>query len=379
MAAPVIAGSETVGSVGTILPLQGIYAVLRRIQQGLLGYLVINTTILGLFGIYRISQLTVRPLRRLLERAEDYEESEEFLVPGEKEYNEYSQLSRALNRMLYRISAGKEELRATVRSLEEANQRLQKAQNDIIHAEKLASVGRLSAGIAHEIGNPIAIVMGYLDLLKQADISEEEKKEFVLRTENEINRIHTIIRQLLDLSRPSDGHLKPISVHETLNDVLNVFRLQPVMANIRLNVSLSASVDTVRADAAQLRQVFINFLMNASDAIAETGKSGELMLTTAVCSDDGNREDESGPMIEIRFTDNGVGIPAEHLHNIFDPFFTTKAPGKGTGLGLSVSYMIVEAAGGKIRATSETGRGTTMRMLLPLEISPQTEKVHDGQ
>jgi len=150
--------------------------------------------------------------------------------------------------MLKRISADKKKLRSTVLSLERANLELKKAQRDIIRAEKLASVGRLSAGIAHEIGNPIGIVIGYLELLRQPDSTEDERDEYIQRTEEEIERINSIIRQLLEVSRPSNSGRTAVSLHNLINDTADVLHVQPLMSNIELALDLAAPDDTVLAD-----------------------------------------------------------------------------------------------------------------------------------
>ena len=319
-------------------------------------------------GIYRISKLYLSPLARLAKRAEDYREEEEIIFAVRKEDNELNRLSKALNIMLRRISGDKERLRSTVQSLEKANLDLKKAQKEIIRAEKLASVGRLSAGIAHEIGNPIGIVIGYLELLKQEDISAEERDEYIRRTEEEIERINTIIRQLLEVSRPSNTGRTVISIHDLIRDTAGVFRVQPLMASIELSLKLSAEEDTVLADPNQLRQVFLNLSINAADAISGNGENtgGRLEIGTLVEKHSAHEEKNCGPWLNIMFVDDGPGIAEENLGNIFDPFFTTKDPGRGTGLGLSVSFMIVESLGGKMTVTSEVGRGTTMMISLPI-------------
>jgi two-component system NtrC family sensor kinase len=315
------------------------------------------------------------PLQRLAGRAEDYREEDTGMIFAvRKGDNELHQLSKSLNLMLERIAADKQKLRATVTSLEKANADLQKAQQEIIRAEKLASVGRLSAGIAHEIGNPIGIVMGYLDLLKQedGDIDETEKLDYIRRTGEEICRINTIIRQLLDLSRPSTEGATAIHVHDVITDVSDVVRFEPKVANIDIRLNLEARNDCVTADPNQLRQVFLNLILNAVDAIASKSSNGEgrLRIRSTVANrksgsnDSINAADQQ--VLEIAVIDNGVGITPENIADIFDPFFTTKEPGKGTGLGLSVSFMILEGLGGKISAASKVGEGTTMRVTLPL-------------
>jgi len=365
---PLFQNGTPVAGASIVLPLKGIYERLRRSQKIFLVYILINTAILGFAGIHRLSKVYFQPLTRLARRAEEYRDDDEFIFTVRKEDNELNSLSKALNSMLRRISDDKETLRSTVLSLEKANLELKKAQEEIIRAEKLASVGRLSAGIAHEIGNPIGIVMGYLELLKQRDISEAEKDEYILRTENEIERINTIIRQLLEISRPSSKDLRSVAVHELIDDIADVLKVQPLMSNIDLERHLGSEIDTVLADPSQLRQVFLNLIINAADAISSMDRDvdGQLKITTELEKVPETELQGQPSMLKISFIDNGPGIPEEDIGNIFDPFFTTKEPGKGTGLGLSVSFMIVEGLGGKMSVNSEIGKGTTMIINLPL-------------
>ena len=365
---PLLQNGQSIAAVSIVLPLKGIYRSLRQSQKMLFIYLFINTVILTFIGIYRLSKVYFQPLARLARRAEDYREDDEMLFSVRKGDNELHRLSGALNSMLRRISADKEKLRATVNSLESANLELKKAQKEIIRAEKLASVGRLSAGIAHEIGNPIGIVIGYLELLKQKDIPDAEKKEYLYRTEEEIERINTIIRQLLEISRPSATGLKVVSIHGLIDDIAQVLNVQPLMSNIELECCLEAQNDKVLADANQLRQVFLNLIINAADAISSGAKStkGKLTIRSSMIDANSDRPVHARSFLKIVFIDNGPGISEENLSNIFDPFFTTKEPGKGTGLGLSVSYMIIEGFGGEMKVDSKIGEGTTMTLKLPV-------------
>jgi signal transduction histidine kinase len=281
----------------------------------------------------------------------------------EKGDNEFSQLSKSLNRMLMHLAQDKEMLQDSVHSLEKANQELEKAQRELVRAEKLASVGRLSAGIAHEIGNPIGIIKGYLSLMNDRSISDEEKSDFIVRTEKEVERINAIIQQLLDFARPDGKERETISVHSVLKDLGEVCSFQPALACIEFELQLGADQDLVVANARQLRQVFLNLVLNAADAVGES--EGELIISTETILPITPDDNHTGNLM-IRFIDNGHGISDESLANIFDPFFTTKAPGKGTGLGLSVSFTIIESLGGSIRADRNEGGGTCMTIMLPL-------------
>ena len=350
------------------LPLDRVYEILRDTQKVAFVYLLINGVLLTLVGVIRLSRVAVKPIERLRKRAETYQDDGSVLFVHERGDSEFSRLSKALNRMLQRISDDREILRGTVRSLEKSNIDLKKAQNDIIQAEKLASVGRLSSGIAHEIGNPIGIVLGYLELLDQTGISERERKEYIQRAQDEINRISTILRQLLDFSRPASGKIEAVSVHSLLNDMLEMVKVQPLMAHVAVDLDLAAQHHRVDADPNQLRQVFLNLVINAADAISLLPDSERGQLTIGSENPPAGVEGEAlqPGMLKLRFADNGPGIAEKDLGNVFDPFFTTKDPGKGTGLGLSVCFMIIEKIGGRIFAESGDPDGTVITLYLPL-------------
>jgi len=353
IASPIYFQDRMVGGAGIVLPLERFYNTLRRSQQIVIVYIFTNLVILTLFGLFRMYQLAVKPIHLLVKRAEEYRDDSQNGFLSEREGDEFGLLSGALNRMLSRISEDKETLKKSLDSLETANMEIKKAQGKIIRAEKLASVGRLSAG--------------YLELLKQSPISEEERQEYIDRAESEIGRINTIISDLLNFSRPSKELEEDVSAHGILEEVVHITKVQPSMKSIHIQLRFDAENDTVRADPNQLRQIFLNLVMNAADAISSAGHgAGEIEIHTAGGPEDGKEPPDTGPLI-IQFVDNGSGISIDNLENIFDPFFTTKDPGKGTGLGLSVSFMIIEQIGGRITAESVEGRGTTMTIALPLK------------
>jgi signal transduction histidine kinase len=358
------------GGFCLVYALEPIYQSLRASQKILFLYIFLNTAVLAFLGIYRVFKLYLQPLARLAKRAEDYKDEGELLFLVRKEDNELQRLSTALNGLMGRLCAEKEKLRATVASLEAANAELTKAQQEMIRAEKLASVGRLSAGIAHEIGNPLGIVTGYLELLKQPDISREDRDEYLSRTLDEVERINAIIRQLLEISRPSRAGSRRVSVHALLDDMARVLEIQPLMSPVRLYLDLKAENDLCACDDNQLRQVFLNLVINAADAIRTGGPGAAGDLVVATENSNGNGPGAAAAparrWLNVRFSDNGPGIPEAEIANVFDPFYTTKEPGKGTGLGLSVSFMIVQSFGGRIHAESAAGRGTTMTVCLPV-------------
>jgi len=345
--APVLIQAEAVGVVAAIVSFNPLLDQLRGYHKAILLYIVINTCILTIIGLYRIFRLYLSPIDRIVSQADHFNDDDDPFFAFRQEDNELNRLSLSLNRMLARISSDKKKLHQTVSSLETANRELQVAQREIIKAEKLASVGRLAAGIAHEIGNPIGIVFGYLDLLKQDDLNEAEKDDFLKRIEVEVQRINSIIRQLLDLARTKEIKPRPMALHPVIEDIVKVMAVQPLTTDIDIQAMLAADKDMVWGNEDQLRQVFLNLLLNAADAIRSgpDPASGTIVVSTANVDNEGDSSS-----IDITVSDNGPGIDAQQLGNIFDPFYTTKEPGKGTGLGLAVSYMIIDGLGGRISA-----------------------------
>jgi two-component system, NtrC family, sensor kinase len=348
-------------------------------QKIVLFYILLNTLFLALFGFYLIYRSIIKPINRLATRAEEFKEGDTVFLVSDKEQNEFGRLSSSLNVMLRHLEDNKAELKTSIRSLKKANLELQQAQEEIIRSEKLASVGRLASGIAHEIGNPIGIVLGYLGLLKGSDLNNEEKRDFINRIEEEIGRINRTIRNLLDFSRPSKGELKAVSVHQIIDDMIDILKPQPMVSDSDVFLDKRAKMDIVRADPDKLKQVFLNLSMNAIDAM-EAGQPKDksqkniLSIKTNISPEVKTDPRINASRIYIEFRDTGPGIPTQDLTKIFDPFYTTKEPGKGTGLGLSVSLRIIEDMGGDIQVKSEQGKGTNITVILPLFPATKSEK-----
>jgi two-component system, NtrC family, sensor kinase len=361
ISSPILSGDRVVGGITLTAPLTPIYESLRGSEKVILLYILLDALILAIVGIYLLSRIVVKPIHRLLKLTADYEEGAMLPSISESSRDEIGQLSRSLNIMLKRLEENKRELKDHISSLEKANRELKQAQDEIIRPEKLASVGRLAAGIAHEIGNPIGITLGYLELINKNKTTGDEQKDFLIRIESEITRVNQIIRHLLDFSRPSNGQPQQTHVHELIRGTLDILTPQPVMGAICIEYRLEAVRDEIIADPNHLQQVFLNIILNAADSFTDANdpetEDGKKVLTIL--------SEIVGDALELRFQDNGTGITEEELAQIFDPFYTTKEPGKGTGLGLSVSYRIVEGLGGTIRAESVKGQGTTIIITLP--------------
>lgn len=361
------AGSNThkSGAVSAALSLHPIYSSLKDLNNPILLYIALNTLVLTGVGLYRIFRIYLRPIDRIISQADQFREDGDLLFAFRREDNELNRLSSALNRMLKRISADRLKLKETVASLEKANDDLKKAQRDIVKAEKLASVGRLAAGIAHEIGNPIGIIIGYLELLGRQGLDEDQKLDFLTRTEAEVQRINRIIRQLLELARPRESRDGVVDVQHVIRETIEVMRVLPIMKGIEIRYEANARDHDILGNADQLRQVLINLMINSADAIrGVTGPcEGRILIATSSDSDPG---DQLNQWLTIHCTDNGTGIPPEAMEYVFDPFYTSKEPGKGTGLGLAVSFMIVEKMGGSMTASNTAQGGTIMTIRLPM-------------
>jgi PAS domain S-box-containing protein len=226
-------------------------------------------------------------------------------------------------------------------------------ENQLVQSEKMAAIGQLAAGIAHELRNPLAIVMNALfDLRQQLGTPSAGVAEDLHIAEEEIERAQAIIRNLLEFSRTSGVEVERIDVNELL--LRTVQLLQKYMQNNGVQVVTAlGAIPTCAANLNAMRQLLLNLLTNAVQAMPQ---GGELRLRTARAGHD---------RIRLEVEDTGVGIAAENLHRIFDPFYTTKAPGQGTGLGLSVVHSVVRRHGGDISVDSTPGAGTTFRIELP--------------
>jgi two-component system NtrC family sensor kinase len=239
----------------------------------------------------------------------------------------------------------------------------------LFHAEKLASLGALSAGVAHEMNNPIAIILGFTEMLLEKFPEGSREHDILATIERQGNNCKRIIENLLTFARLPQKTTKDTDVVDDLQRVVNVVMNTLVNKKIDLKTDIDEDLPKVRVDSQQLEQVFLNIISNAAAAMDHGG-----ILTIAA-----HRSDDT---VHIDFRDTGPGISPEHMDKIFEPFFTTKKVGEGTGLGLSVSYGIVKKFGGEIRVKSEAGkdgkpRGTTFTLVLPIAGSEKRDPGHE--
>jgi nitrogen-specific signal transduction histidine kinase len=244
---------------------------------------------------------------------------------------------------------------------------LKRLELQIRRSDRLASLGTLSAGMAHEIKNPLVSIKTFAQLLPERYQDSDFRETFSNLIGHEIDRIDSLVNQLLRFARPAKPHLKPMHVHEVLEKSLLLIGHRLYQKDIKLTRSWEANVDTIRADADQLEQVFLNFFINAMDAMK---RGGELSVSTQIGSDEewvaaiAHGNGESQEVLRITIRDTGEGIRGEDIPHVFDPFFSTKD--YGTGLGLSVVHGIIQEHGGQIEVESELKKGTAFHILLPL-------------
>ena len=365
-ARPIVRQGRVIGAVGISRSLESMYQALWRVEKIVLVYILINLLILSVIGFFRMRKVVVQPIERLVRLADQYHDDETMLFAAESPGGEFGQLAASLNSMLVRIEQDRQSLEKTVADLETANRKLKTHQQEMIRTEKLASVGRMAAGLAHEIGNPLGVVQGYLGLLAGAAGQSEEHHDFIKRAEQELQRVNALIRQMLDFARVSKGEPETFSLHELLQAIVEMVQVQPVFAEIGLECRLGAERDMVYADRDRLHQVFVNCLLNSVDAVIAAGRAGDgrITLSTELCGP--SSESGRADFLRIQISDNGIGIAGEQQAVIFDPFYTTKEPGKGTGLGLSVSLAIVESMGGRMEMESKEGQGSVLSVFLPI-------------
>jgi PAS domain S-box-containing protein len=228
-----------------------------------------------------------------------------------------------------------------------------KLEQQMLNSEKLASVGKLAAGVAHEVNNPLAGILNCLYNLRKGTLSPERQAEYLFSMEDGLRRVQKIVRQLLEFSQQHEPELSPTSLNEVIERVLVLTNHAFTAHQIRLDQDLYAALPVLMLDRHMFEQVLMNLILNAVQAIRGGG-----VITI--------RTKQSGDRCAIEIEDTGCGIPSSVLPRIFDPFFTTKGTGEGTGLGLSVSLGIVERHGGTIQVDSEVGKGSMFTVWLPM-------------
>jgi two-component system NtrC family sensor kinase len=326
---------------------------------------------LVLIMYYFITTGITNPLRDMVVATEKIAQGDPSHEVTVQSRDEIGHLAISFNQMVRNLKNAHQELREWGITLEkrvaERTDALQKAQYQLIQSEKLASLGKLAAVVAHEINNPLAGVLTYIKLLLKITVKEpfplarvKEMRGYLSLMDKEMDRVTRIVKDLLTFARQSKPKIENTDVNTILEKSLSLLENKIKLQNIKLNVSLDSTLPLVPCDFSQIQQALMNIIINGTEAMPD---KGELTIKSHHLPED--------EFIEIEISDTGTGIPEDHLLKVFDPFFTTKDAGKGVGLGLSIAYGIVNEHKGSIEVKSKAGKGTTFIIKLPTMIKEE--------
>jgi hypothetical protein len=388
--------------VGSVLMEAATGDVMRRLldyQKMFLILIIMDSVVLIVFGSFLLSRVLVKPLKdlvRLTQKVSEGDFNQTIQVPST---NEIGQLITSFNRMTEQLKEKQQNIEMHLESLELANKKLRQAQEELIRTEKLASIGRFAAGVAHEVGNPLGSILGYTSILARTETTREEAQDYLKRIEKEIERINRIVKELLNYARPSRVDIQEVSINRVIEETLSLVSYQKSFKNIETRLALQPNLPMIKGNESLLSQIFINIILNAVDAMTE---GGVLEIETEDHVVESRMRDEpevsysprrkgdpldinyshlrspspfsvfftkfskGDRLIKVKIADTGMGIKKEDMEKIFDPFFTTKDPDKGTGLGLSISLRIIESLGGEVKVKSEEGKGSTFEIYFPV-------------
>ncbi|MGC4122302.1 MAG: ATP-binding protein [Myxococcales bacterium] len=334
----------------------------RRSATSLLAaYILLGTLATFVVGTVLLNRLIARPLDKLASAADRIGrlELDDPLGGG---VPTLGRLGSAFERMATSLKEERARVTAQIAELERLNRQLGEARDSLVRSEKLATVGRLAAGVAHEVGNPLGAILGYLELAKSK--APPEVVDYLTRIDQQVSRIDRTVRELLDFSRPGpqDGALGTVSLREAVDSAVRLASVQKRLKYVDFDVQLPEALGVV-AEPHHLGQVLVNVLLNAGDAM--NGEGRVEIRAVVLDSPPARRASDPPPAsrVELSLADSGPGIQPSDLPRVFDPFFTTKEPGAGTGLGLAICHRIMETFGGEIRAGNRTEGGAVFTLV----------------
>jgi len=358
---------KVLGSIVIITPLEDIDAALERSSTDFFLLAALMTLILLLFLIFFTRKTIKNPLNAIIKASQAVANGNTNirLDIKHRQLDDMKMVSYAFNNMLDNLNTATLELQNWSHQLEykvqKKSEELSEAQNELIHIEKIASLGKLSASVAHEINNPLSGVLTYTKLiykqLSKLDLDATIKGSMLKHLkviETETKRCGDIVKGLLDFSKKDQQNFETKQLHEILKETYNLMAHQMEMANINFKTDFSARTDLIYCSENQIKQACVAIIVNASEAISE---NGEIIIKTI------NPDEDN---IKLEITDNGSGISPEDIPHIFEPFFSAKHKESGIGLGLAIVFGIVQSHNGKIEVKSELGKGTTISIILPL-------------
>jgi len=354
-----------------------------------------STTLIGMSNILLVGVVTffislklfARPIKELSHGTERIGKGDLDQRIKMKTHDEIGQLADEFNRMaenLQKTTVSRDlmlqeisERKRVEEALKKAYQELKSAQIQLVQSAKLASIGELAAGVAHELNQPLMVIRTSVQFvrrtLEKGKMETEQLLKFFEPVERNTKRMMNIINHLRTFSRQSQTDFSAVNVNKTIEDSFLMMGEQLRLHNIEVKKNLSSNLPNVLGDANQLEHVVLNLITNARDAIEAKGtqEPGHIEIMTRVCG-------ENNTWVEILVMDNGTGIAPDHPGNVFDPFFTTKEIGKGTGLGLSISFGIIQEHQGEIEVIETGPEGTTLGVKLPVEKKEITYECKDS-
>jgi two-component system NtrC family sensor kinase len=341
-------------------------AALHSVAVETRNQIIIVFFIIALFGFAVIIGTTYIIVRRITHPLVEIADAAHGIAEGDFDHEvqidqpgELGVLAEAFHRMLESLRQMRSDLEEWGRTLEHKVERrteeLVTMQARVAQSERLASLGMLAAGVAHEINNPLGGILALTALTVEETAEDDPRRENLCEVLRQTERCRDIVKSLLEFSRQSKPGTERLNVNATLADTLSLIGNQSLFFNIEVVLDCAPDLPPIMIDRTQLQQVFMNLLVNAGQAM----ERGKITVKTTRAANDGH--------VEISISDTGHGIAPEHVAHIFDPFFTTKESGHGTGLGLSIAYGIVTKHGGTISVRSDVGKGTTFTMRFPAE------------
>ena len=334
----------------------------RALSPGAFGAVVVVAALLATaLGGAILFRTVAGPVDRILDAAARLSGREGLPVLGEGSGLALSRAAVAFERIAAALEEERRRLAGKVEELTRAGRALDEAHASLARSERLATMGRLAAGLAHEIGNPLGAISGYVEIAR-ARLPPDADRDLAVavgRIAEAAARIDRTIRDLLDLARTAPPRLAPLDLAAVLATAVRLARVQARFRHVEVETRFPPGLPPVLADEHQLGQVLLNLLLNAGDAM---GGEGQVVLSAALAGERGE--------VELSVADAGPGIAAEHLPRLFEPFFTTKEPGEGTGLGLAISHRIVESLGGALSAENGASGGAVFRLRLPAAPAP---------
>jgi len=327
--------------------------------------IAILCVVLLLVILYFSTTQIINPLQKMVVATQKIAKGDLMHKLNVRSTDELGDLAQSFDKMTEELRVANHKLiewgKTLEKKVEERTEEIRKMQSHLIQQEKLASLGKLAAGIAHEINNPLGGILIYSHLLLEETDKSSPKHDNLKKIVKETTRCKDIVKSLLQFARPRDPEMTLTDVNEILENSLSIMERQALFQNIKLIKKYSNDLPKIVADSAQLQQVFMNIILNGAEAMDGNGK---FTIKTSLGRDKKN--------IHVELADTGHGIKEEDKKRLFEPFFTTKEVGKGTGLGLAISYSIIQKHEGTIKVKSQLGKGSTFTVIIPVkrEIEP---------